>query len=88
MAYLSLKYCEKNVKTYSGNLGNLTVSHRIFLFLKVVIDAIKMEMKFLFFSFFCMSIAPRNHPQTLGIITPQPWGLSPNPEDLRPFPPL
>ena len=30
-----------------------------------------------------MSLAPRNHPPTLGIIVPQPWGLPPNPEDLQ-----
>ena len=47
-------------------------------FLKVVIDAIKMSMTFLFFAFFCMSPAksppnPRDHyPPTLRI-TPQPW---------------
>ena len=86
MAYLSLIYFEKSVKIYSGNLGHLTMSNRYFSFLKVVVDAIKMSMTFLFFIFCCMSIAPRNHIPTLGIITPQPWGLPPNPEDLRPFP--
>ena len=30
MAYLSLKYCGKSVKTYAGNLGHLTMSHRFF----------------------------------------------------------
>ena len=47
-----LKYCEKSVKTYAGNLGHLTMSHRFFLLLKVVIDAIKISMAFLFFAFF------------------------------------
>ena len=28
MAYLSLKYCEKSFKTYEGNLGHLTMSHK------------------------------------------------------------
>ena len=81
--YLSLKYCEKSIKTCAGYLGHLTMSHRFF-FMKVVIDAIKMSMTSLFFAFFCMSIAPRNHPPTLEIITPQPWGLPPNNEDYPP----
>ena len=50
MAYLLLKYCGKNVETYSGNLRHLTMSHRFFL--KVVIDVTKMSMTFLVFAFF------------------------------------
>ena len=50
MAYLSIKYCGKSVKTYAGNLRHLTMSHR--LFFKVVIDAIKMSMTFILFAFF------------------------------------
>ena len=50
MVYLSLKYCGKSVKTYAGNLGHLTMSHRFFK--KGVIDAMKMSMTFLFFAFF------------------------------------
>ena len=65
MAYLLLNYCGKSVKTCAGNLGHLTMSHRFFIFLKVVIDAIKMSMTSLFFAFFRMSIAPRNQPPTL-----------------------
>jgi len=48
---------------------------QIFFFLKVVIEAIKMSIEQdydYFLHFFCMSIAPRNHPPTLRIITPQP----------------
>ena len=48
MAYLSLKYCRKNVKTYAGNLGHLTMCHIFF----VVIDALKISMTFLVFSIF------------------------------------
>ena len=77
MAYLSLKYCGKNVKTYAGNIEHLTMSPLLFFFLKFVIDALK---RFLVFAFFGMSIALRNHtlnprdhypPLTLRI-TPQP----------------
>ena len=64
MAYLALKYGGKSVKTYAGNLGHLTMSHSFFLIMKVVIEAIKMSMTFLFFAFFCMSIDCE--------ITPQP----------------
>ena len=49
------------------------------LFLKVVIDAIKMSMTFLFFAFFSHSV-PAKSP-------PDPRDHYPNPEDLRPFPP-
>ena len=70
MAYLLLKYCGKGVKTYAGNLGQLMMSHRFFF--KVVIDAIKMSMTFLFFAFFLHEYSPAK--------------LPPNPEDLRPFP--
>ena len=59
-------------KLASSNLGHITMSHRFFL--KVVIDVVKMSMTFLSFAW----IAPRNHPPTLRI--------TPNPEDLRPFP--
>ena len=86
MAYLSLKYWEKCVKT-CRQYGTFNDEPQIFFFLKVVIDAIKISMKVYLLHFFCMSIAPRNHPPTLGIITSQPSGLTPNPEDLRPFRP-
>ena len=70
MAYLSdlsLKYCKKVSKLMQPQI----------FFLKVVIDAIRMIMTFLFFAFFCMSIAPR--------ITPQPYGsLTPDPVDYPP----
>ena len=61
--HLLLKYCEKSVKTLRAT--------DFCLFLKVVIDAKKMSMTFLFFAII-LSIAPQNNPQTLGIITPQP----------------
>ena len=78
MAYLSLIYFEKSVKIYSGNLGHLT-SNRYFSFLKVVVDAIKMSMTFLFLHFLLHEHSPakshphpRDHyPPTLRI-TPQP----------------
>ena len=40
-----------------------------------------------FFHLFCMSIALRNHPPTLGIITPKPWGrITPQPTYLHIWP--
>ena len=91
MAYLSLKYCGKSVKTYAGNLGHITMSHRFF-FLKVVIDAIKMSITFLFFAFVLHEYSPaksppspRDHyPPTLRI-TLQPSGSSP--PNLEDYPP-
>ena len=53
---------KKSVKTNAGNLGHLTMSHRFVLFLKVVIDAIKMSMTFLFFAFFLQEDSPAKSP--------------------------
>ena len=62
---------------------NVTMSHRFFLW-KLLLALEGCAWRF-FLHCFCMSIAPRNHPPTLEIITPQPWGsLPPNHEDYPP----
>ena len=78
MAYLSLKYCEKSVKTCAGNLRHLTMSHRFF-FMKVVIDAIKMSMTFLFFAFFLHEYSPAKSPPNLEDHYPPTLRITPQP---------
>ena len=72
----------KNGKTYTGNL--LTMSHIFFVF-----ESCYWRYKDEHDVFIFLKIKTKSPPtnQTLGIITPPPWGLPPNPEDLRPFPP-
>ena len=82
MAYLSLKYCEKSVKTCAGNRGHLTMSHRFF-FYESCYWRYKDEHDVFIFCIFA-EYRLWNHPPTLEIITPQPWGLPPNPEDHYP----
>ena len=72
MAYLSSNIAKKKRQNFCRQSRTFNDEPQICLFLKVVMDAIKMSMT-LFFAFFLMSTVPRNHPQ---------------PKDLRPFPPL
>ena len=62
MAYLSFKYLRKKRQNL-GNLGTFNDEPQFFfLFLKVVIDAIKTSMTFLLFAFFLHEYSPKKSP--------------------------
>ena len=70
---------KKSVKTYVGNLGHLTMSRRLLLFLKVVIDAIKMSNAFLFFAFFVQEYSPAKSPPNPRYLYPPILRITPQP---------
>ena len=61
-AYVSLKYCEKSVKTSAVNLGHLTSSN-IFFFYK---SCYKRYLDQHYVLIFCICIARDNQPTTIG----------------------
>ena len=78
-AYLLLKYCKKKRQNLCRQSRTFNDEPQIFcLFVKVVIDAIKMSMTFLFFAFTLQEYSPAKsppnpmdqYPQTLKICDP------------------